>query len=72
MNLQTLIKAQMELLGDDMPAGMCGIHGKTRKEVILQAIEYLEKQYQDEEKDEFSEYGYRIQVEIFKKGKPKF
>lgn len=72
MDLHTLIQAQMELIGNDHPSGSCGVHGDTRKEAIKQAIEYLQREYNTNDKDESSEYGYRVQVEIFKKGKPKF
>ena len=44
----------------------------TRRDVIEQAIEYLQKLLANTERDEPSGYGYRINVEIFKKGKPRF
>ena len=72
MDLKTLIEAQMELMGNDHPSGACSAHGDTRKEAIKQAIEYLQKEYNTNDKDEPSEYGYRVNVEIFKKGKPRF
>ena len=43
MDLQTLIQAQMDLMGDDQPVASCGLHGATRRDVIEQAIEYLQK-----------------------------
>ena len=72
MDLHTLIQAQMEMMGNDQPMGSCGLHGISRREVIEQAIEYLTKELSNTERDEPSEYGYRISVEIFKKGKPRF
>ena len=45
---------------------------KDRKEAIAQAIEFLQREYESNELDEPSEYGYRVNVEIFKKGKPRF
>ena len=41
MDLQTLVQAQMELMGNDQPVASCGLHGATRRDVIEQAIEYL-------------------------------
>lgn len=72
MDLAAFINAKMELMGNDMPSGMCGLHGVSRKDIIEQAIEYLTKELNNTERDEPSEYGYRVSVEIFKKGKPKF
>lgn len=72
MDLHTLIQAQMELMGNDQPVASCGLHGATRRDVIEQAIEYLQKSLANTERDEPSGYGYRINVEIFKKGKPRF
>lgn len=72
MDLHTLIQAQMEMMGNDQPMGACGLHGTSRRDVIEQAIEYLTKELDNTERDEPSEYGYRISVEIFKKGKPRF
>ena len=72
MDLHTLIQAQMELMGNDQPVASCGLHGATRRDVIEQAIEYLQKSLANTERDELSGYGYRINVEIFKKGKPRF
>ena len=43
MDLHTLIQAQMELMGNDQPVASCGLHGATRRDVIEQAIEYLQK-----------------------------
>lgn len=68
MDLHTLIQAQMELMGNDQPVASCGLHGATRRDVIEQAIEYLQKSLANTERDELSGYGYRINVEIFKKG----
>lgn len=68
MDLHTLIQAQMELMGNDQPVASCGLHGATRRDVIEQAIEYLQKSLANTERDESSGYGYRINVEIFKKG----
>ena len=68
MDLHTLIQAQMELMGNDQPVASCGLHGATRRDVIEQAIEYLQKSLAKTERDEPSGYGYRINVEIFKKG----
>lgn len=68
MDLHTLIQAQMELMGNDQPVASCGLHGATRRDVIEQAIEYLQKSLANTERDEPSGYGYRINVEIFKKG----
>lgn len=72
MDLHTLIQAQMELMGNDQPVASCGLHGATRRDVIEQAIEYLQKSLANTERDEPSGYGYRINVEIFKKGKPRY
>lgn len=72
MDLHTLMQAQMELMGNDQPVASCGLHGATRRDVIEQAIEYLQKSLANTERDEPSGYGYRINVEIFKKGKPRF
>lgn len=72
MDLHTLIQAQMELMGNDQPVASCGLHGATRRDVIEQAIEYLQKSLANTERDEPSGYGYRINVEIYKKGKPRF
>ena len=72
MDLHTLVQAQMELMGNDQPVASCGLHGATRRDVIEQAIEYLQKSLANTERDEPSGYGYRINVEIFKKGKPRF
>uniref|UniRef100_UPI0025DC5A65 hypothetical protein n=1 Tax=Segatella hominis TaxID=2518605 RepID=UPI0025DC5A65 len=72
MDLQTLVQAQMELMGNDQPVASCGLHGATRRDVIEQAIEYLQKSLANTECDEPSGYGYRINVEIYKKGKPRF
>ena len=44
MDLHTLIQAQMELMGNDQPVASCGLHGATRRDVIEQAIEYLQDQ----------------------------
>lgn len=71
MDLQTLIQAQMDLMGDDQPVASCGLHGATRRDVIEQAIEYLQKSLANTERDEPSGYGYRINVEIFKKREAK-
>lgn len=68
MDLHTLIQAQMELMGNDQPVASCGLHGATRRDVIEQAIEYLQKSLANTERDEPSGYGYHINVEIFKKG----
>lgn len=68
MDLQTLVQAQMELMGNDQPVASCGLHGATRRDVIEQAIEYLQKSLANTECDEPSGYGYRINVEIYKKG----
>ena len=68
MDLHTLIQAQMELMGNDQPVASCGLHGATRRDVIEQAIEYLQKSLANTERDEPSRYGYRINVEIIKKG----
>lgn len=71
MDLKTLIEAQLELMGSDMPAGSCSTHGKTKREVVENAIKFLQEQLTGDNIDESSEYGYRIHVEIFKKGKPR-
>lgn len=71
MDLHTLIQAQMELMGNDQPVASCGLHGATRRDVIEQAIEYLQKSLANTERDEPSGYGYRINVEIFKKREAK-
>lgn len=42
MDLHTLIQAQMELMGNDQPVASCGLHDATRRDVIEQAIEYLQ------------------------------
>lgn len=42
MDLHTLVQAQMELMGNDQPVASCGLHGATRRDVIEQAIEYLQ------------------------------
>lgn len=72
MDLHTLIQAQMELMGNDQPVASCGLYAATRRDVIEQAIEYLQKSLANTERDELSGYGYRINVEIFKKGKQRF
>lgn len=72
MDLHTLIQAQMELMGNDQPVSSCGLHGNSRRDVIEQAIEYLQKELANTECDEPSEFGYRIKLEILKKGKPRF
>ena len=72
MDLQTLVQAQMELMGNDQPVASCDLYGATRRDVTEQAIEYLQKSLANIERDEPSGYGYRINVEIFKKGKPRF
>lgn len=59
-------------MGNDQPVASCGLHDATRRNVIEQAIEYLQKSLANTERDEPSGYGYRINVEIFKKGKPRF
>lgn len=59
-------------MGNDQPVAFCGLHGATRRDVIEQAIEYLQKSLANTERNEPSGYGYRINVEIFKKGKPRF
>ena len=41
MDLHTLIQAQMELIGNDLPVASCGLHGATSSDVIEQATEYL-------------------------------
>lgn len=43
MDLHTLIQAQMELMGNDQPVASCGLYAATRRDVIEQAIEYLQK-----------------------------
>lgn len=50
----------MELMGNDQPVASCGLHGATRRDVIEQAIEYLQKSLANTERDEPSGYGYRI------------
>jgi len=72
MDLNTLINARLEMMGNDRPSSSCSTHGDTRKEAIAQAIEFLQREYESNELDEPSEYGYRVNVEIFKKGKPRF
>ncbi len=72
MDIQTLIQAQMEIMGNDQPKSACGLHGTSRRDVIEQAIKYLAEELTKTDQDEPSQYGYRISVEIFKKGKPRF
>ncbi len=72
MDLNTLINARLEMMGNDRPSSSCSTHGDTRKEAIAQAIEFLQREYESNDTDEPSEYGYRVNVEIFKKGKPRF
>lgn len=52
MDLHTLVQAQMELMGNDQPVASCGLHGATRRDVIEQAIEYLQKSLANTECDE--------------------
>ena len=68
MDLATLIKARMEMMNGDFPLCSTGIHGTTKEEVIKQAIDFLNRELLVED-EEPSEYGYRISVEILKKGK---
>ena len=72
MDSHPLAQAQIELMGNDQPVASCGLDGATRWDVIEQAIEYLQKSLANTECDEPSGYGYRINVEIYKKGKPRF
>ena len=72
MDLNTLINARLEMMGNDRLSSSCSTHGDTRKEAIAQAIDFLQREYESNELDEPSEYGYRVHVEIFKKGKPRF
>lgn len=67
MDLATLIQARKEMMNNDFPLCSTGIHGTTKEEVIKEAIEFLNRELlvKDEEP---SENGYRISVEIFKKG----
>lgn len=52
MDLHTLIQAQMELMGNDQPVASCCLHGATRRDVIEQAIEYLQKSLANTEREE--------------------
>ena len=70
MDLATLLQAKMEMMNNGIPLCSTGIHGSTKEDVIKKAIDFLNRQLLIED-DEPSEYGYRISVEILKKGKPK-
>ena len=72
MDLNTLINDRLEMMGNDRPSSSCSTHGDTRKEAIAQAIDFLQREYESNELDEPSEYGYQVKVEIYKKGKPRF
>ena len=44
MDLNTLINARLEMMGNDRPSSSCSTHGDTRKEAIAQAIEFLQRE----------------------------
>lgn len=68
MNLATLLQARKEMMNNDFPLCSTGIHGATKEDVIKEAIDFLNRELMVKD-EEPSEYGYRISVEIFKKGK---